>query len=82
MDEELRVYLAASEARLRERVDQVEANLSERIGFVESCLLTEFKKEISPDELRKRTHAAVLRVVDAEMEALAARVTHLKRPTS
>jgi hypothetical protein len=82
MNEELRIYLAAFEARTSERIDQVAAQLAERIEFVESSLLTEFQKTASPDQLRQRTHAAVLRAVDAEIEALAARAATLKRRTS
>jgi prefoldin subunit 5 len=70
------------ESKLSERIDQVESKLSERIETVETNLLTEFHKWASPVEMRQRTHAAVLRAVDAEIEALAARAATLKRRTS
>jgi hypothetical protein len=45
---------------------------------VETRLLTEFQKWASPVEARQRSHAAAVRALDLEMEALADRVTKLE----
>jgi hypothetical protein len=45
---------------------------------VETSLLTEFHKWASPAEARAKSHAAVLRALDAEMEYLSDRVTKLE----
>ena len=45
---------------------------------VETTLLTEFHKWASPTDARLRTHAANLRALDLEMEALTDRVTKLE----
>jgi hypothetical protein len=44
--------------------------ITEQLRGVETNLLTEFHKWASPVEARQRTHAAALRAVDLEMEAL------------
>jgi len=51
---------------LTERLDSVRVEFSERLEKVETTLLTEFHKWASPVELRQRSHAAVLRALDAE----------------
>jgi hypothetical protein len=55
-------------------IGKAEERLSARIEKTETALLTEFHKWASPVEMRQRTHAAALRAVDAEMEALSDRV--------
>ena len=55
-----------------------EERLSARIEKTETVLLTEFPKWASPVEMRQRTHAAALRAIDAEMEALTDRVKKLE----
>ncbi len=55
---------------LDERIERVESRFGERLEKFETTLLTEFHKWASPIEMRQRTHAATLRAVDAEMEAL------------
>jgi hypothetical protein len=65
--EQLRVYLLEDRARI-----------TEEIRTVETSLLTEFHKWASPSEARQRTHAAALRAIDLEMEALSERVTKLE----
>jgi hypothetical protein len=52
------------------RMSESEKRLSARIEKTETALLTEFHKWASPVEMRQRTHAAALRAIDAEMEAL------------
>lgn len=45
---------------------------------VETRLLTEFHKWASPVENRQRSHAAAIRALDVEMEALGDRVQKLE----
>ena len=52
--------------------------LSEKIEKVETTLLTEFHKWASPQEMRQRTHAAAIRALDAEVEALGDRVNKIE----
>jgi hypothetical protein len=51
--------------------------ITEQLRTVETSLLTEFHKWAFPSEARQRTHTAVLRAVDLEMEALSERVAKL-----
>ncbi len=51
---------------------------SERLEKVETTLLTEFHKWASPVELRQRSHAAALRALDTEVEALSDRLKNLE----
>ncbi len=59
---------------IQQRLDKVE----ERLERVETTLLTEFHKWASPVELRQRSHAAALRALDTEVEALADRLKNLE----
>ena len=52
--------------------------ISERLEKVDTTLLTEFHKWASPVELRQRSHAAVLRALDAEVESLSDRLKNLE----
>jgi hypothetical protein len=52
--------------------------LDERLDRVETKLLTAFHQWASPIEARLRTHAAALRALDPEMEALDDRVKKLE----
>jgi hypothetical protein len=54
----------------------------EDLEQVETRLLTEFHKWASPMEMRQRTHAAALRAIDLEMEAISDRVEKLEHPGS
>jgi hypothetical protein len=49
---------------LAERLDSVRVEFSERLEKLETTLLTEFHRWASPVEMRQRSHAAVLRVLD------------------
>jgi hypothetical protein len=51
------------------------SGITEQLRTVETSLLTEFHKWASPSEARQRTHAAALRAIDLEMEALS-RTSH------
>ena len=59
--------------------ENLEGKIFER---VETSLLTEFHKWASPQEARARTHAAALRAIDLEMEALSDRVAKLEPPAA
>jgi hypothetical protein len=52
--------------------------ITEQLRTLETSLLTEFHKWASPSEARQRTHAAALRAIDLEMEALSERVSKLE----
>lgn len=52
--------------------------IDERLERVETNLLTAFHQWASPMEARQRTHAAALRALDLEMEALDDRVKKLE----
>ena len=45
---------------------------------VETRLLTEFHKWASPVEARQRSHAAAVRAMDVELEAMADRIAKLE----
>lgn len=42
--------------------------IDQRLEKVETALLTEFRKWGSPLEMRQRSHAAVIKALDAEMD--------------
>jgi hypothetical protein len=52
--------------------------ISQRLEKVETTLLTEFHKWASPVELRQRSHAAAIRALDTEVEALSDRLKNLE----
>jgi hypothetical protein len=52
--------------------------ISQRLGKVETSLLTEFHKWASPIELRQKSHAAAIRALDTEVEALSDRLKNLE----
>lgn len=52
-----------------EQIDLRFKEVDERIEKVETSLLTEFHKWASPLDARMRTHTALLRAVDLELEA-------------
>jgi hypothetical protein len=73
------------EGRIGHRMDAMERRmdaLDAKIEKVETTLLTEFHKWASPTEARLRTHAATLRALDLEMEALSDRVDKLEGPAA
>jgi hypothetical protein len=67
MDQDLKDYLVAMEARMIAKIEEVETTLS-----------TEFHKWASPADARARTHAAALRAIDLEIESLSDRVQKLE----
>jgi hypothetical protein len=52
--------------------------INEGLAKVETTLLTEFHKSASPVELRQRSHAAVLRTLDVEVESRSDRLKNLE----
>ena len=56
--------------QIASQIASSEERMAARIEKTETALLTEFHKWASPVEMRQRTHAAALRAIDAEMEAL------------
>ena len=60
--------IAAQLDRVRAELDRFATR--EQLEEVETKLLTEFHKWASPLEARQRTHAATLRAIDLEMEAI------------
>jgi len=52
--------------------------ISQRLEKVETALLTEFHKWASPVELRQRSHAAAIRALDTEVEAMSDRLKNLE----
>lgn len=67
MDDGLREYLTAMEARLEAKIEHVE-----------TALLTEFHKWASPVESKLRTHRSWFYEVDAELELLKSRIDKLE----
>jgi hypothetical protein len=59
---------------IRGELERVKADVER----VETSLLTEFHKWASPVESRQRSHAAVLRTLEMELESLADRVKKLE----
>lgn len=55
---------------ISERLEEQRRDVTERVEKVETTLLTEFHKWASPLEMRQRSHAAAIRALDAEVEAL------------
>ena len=52
--------------------------IGQRLEKVETTLLTEFHKWASPVELRQKSHAAAIRALDTEVEALSDRLKNLE----
>ncbi len=74
MDEELKNYLDGMKRDMRELREHVTIECEK----VETKRLTEFHKQASPSEARAKSHAAALRAMDLELEALSERVTKLE----
>jgi hypothetical protein len=54
--------------------------INAQLERVETTLLTEFHKWASPLEMRLKSHTAILRALDLELEAVSERVTRLEPP--
>jgi hypothetical protein len=60
MDDDLRQYLDEKFSRIDQRLARLEGRVTARLEPAET--------KLSPAELRKRTRAAVLRLIDPQME--------------
>jgi hypothetical protein len=58
--------------------EQDKERISVRFNKVETTLLNQFHKCVSPVELRQRSHAAALRPLDGEVESLSDRLKNLE----
>ena len=58
--------------------DEDKAWIDQRLEKVETTLLTEFHKWASPLDARVRSHSAVARALDLELEAVQDRVAKLE----
>jgi hypothetical protein len=61
-----------------EQIDRRFEEVEQKIEKVETNLLTEFHKWASPLEMRQRSHSAVLRALDMELESVIDRVKKLE----
>ena len=69
---------SASASEAEAWAERREAAKEEDLEGVETALLTEFHKWASPVEMRQRSQTALLRALDAEVEALKERVEKLE----
>ncbi len=95
MDNDLKQYLEGMEARMfakfatKEDLDRAFAEMratfatKEDLERVETALLTEFHKWASPADMRAKSHAQAIRLMDTELESLGERVDKLegKKPS-
>ena len=70
--------LEGVEARLEAKLERFATK--EELERVETNLLTEFHKWASPIDARLRTHTAMLRAIDLEMESMSDRIQKLEGP--
>jgi hypothetical protein len=82
MDNDLKQYLDQKFATMFAEMHTVFATKDD-LERVETALLTEFHKWASPAEMRAKSHAQAIRLMDTEMESLAERVDKLegKKPS-
>lgn len=78
LDENDKRWIKAELQQVRTDMETGLQQVRTEIERVETTLLTEFHKWASPVEMRQRSHAAALRALDAEVEALSDRVTKLE----
>jgi hypothetical protein len=67
-------------AAIRESEQRTTAAIAAAVEASETRLLTAFHQWASPMDARVRTHAAAIRALDLETEALSDRVTKLEPP--
>lgn len=78
LDENDKRWIKAELQQVRTDMETGLQQVRAEIERAETTLLTEFHKWASPVEMRQRSHAAALRALDAEVEALSDRVTKLE----
>jgi hypothetical protein len=76
--EDLFRNLQQQSERRFEHIDRRFEEVEQKIEKVETNLLTEFHKWASPLEMRQRSHSAVLRALDMELESVIDRVKKLE----
>jgi hypothetical protein len=79
MDEELKQYLNAMEARLRDQAERLEARLREHTEGVETRLLSEFWKWARTADARYRQSAGQVNGLAERVDLVEDRVTALER---
>lgn len=78
VEERFEERLGKVEMRFEERLGRAEERSAERLERVETTLLTEFHKWASPIEMRLRSHTAVMRALDEEVETISDRLKNLE----
>jgi hypothetical protein len=92
MDNDLKQYLEGMEGRINAKFTRLDGELAdmratfatkEDLERVETALLTEFHKWASPADMRAKSHAQAIRLMDTELESLGERVDKLegKKPS-
>jgi hypothetical protein len=79
MDQELKSYLEAMEARLSEHTDAMETRLREHTETVETRLLSEFWKWARSADLKARQHTNNISSIDERLLAVEERLSDLER---
>ena len=67
-------------AQFSEKLEATETKFSEKLEAMETKLLRAFHDWASPVEMRMRSHTALMRAMDAEIESLGERVSKLEPP--
>ena len=70
MDPELIAYLRGLEGRMNKRLDTFEMRMTDQLDTFDTRLLMNFPGRASPRDLRGRSRAALLRVLELERDAL------------
>jgi prefoldin subunit 5 len=81
LTDEDKQWIAARIGEVRAEIGEVRTEIGEvraEIEKTETKLLTAFHQWASPVDMRQRSHAAAIRAIDAEMEALDERVKNLE----
>jgi hypothetical protein len=89
MDNDLKQHLEGMETRLNAKFATMFAEMHDIFATkadlerVETALLTEFHKWASPAEMRAKSHAQAIRLMDTELESMGERIDKLegKKPS-
>jgi len=65
--------------QLHQQLETLEGRFTQQLETLETKLLTAFHDWASPTEQRLRSHSAVMRALDLELETLQERVTKLEQ---
>ena len=66
------------EARMDQKLESLEARMDQKLEHLETKLLTAFHNWASPMEARLRSHSALLRALDLDIEQLDERLKKLE----